>query len=105
MNLSSLLISLIPNLSLHEAQQISLIINAIYGICIAIMVISLIYYTGLLFWKIYHANGDEEIKYYKKIYLKRIVAFICFLFLFVIIGIIVDIVTPIIRSDIQKGNS
>lgn len=105
MNISNLLISLIPNLSLHNAQQISLIINAIYGICIAIMVISLIYYTGLMFWRIYHASNDEEIKYYKKIYLKRIIAFICFLFLFVIIGIIIDVIAPIIKNDTLKGNN
>ena len=30
-------------------DELKLIINAIYGICIAIMVISLIYYTGLMF--------------------------------------------------------
>lgn len=102
MNIKNLLINLIPNLTMNDANEINIIINTIYGICIAIMVLSLIYYTGQLFWKIHHSESDEEIKYFKKHYIKRIIAFICFLFLFVIIGVILDVVSPLIKQDTNE---
>lgn len=91
--------TLIPNLTLEDANQINYIINVVYGICIALMVLSVIYYTGALLWKIHHSSSDEEIKYLKKHYYKRLIAFICFLFLFVIIGIILGVLGPIIKND------
>lgn len=99
MNIENLLINLIPNLSMQEASQINVIINSVYGICIALMIISLIYYTGQLFWKIHHSNNEDEIKYLKKHYLKRIIGFICFLLLFVILGVILDVLSPLIKDD------
>ena len=99
MKLNNLLLTLIPNLSSNEANMICTIINTIYGICIGLMIISVIYYTGMLFWKIHHAQGDEEIKFLKKMYIKRIVAFGCFLLLFVIVGIVLGVLGPLIKSD------
>ncbi|MBQ3621604.1 hypothetical protein II941_02210 [bacterium] len=49
MKLNNLLLTLIPNLSTNEANMICTIINTIYGICIGLMIISVIYYTGMLF--------------------------------------------------------
>ena len=67
-----------------------------------LMVATFLFYSGYgIYYQITH-KGDN---YIKSMPLKRIIAFICFLFLFVIIGIIIDVIAPIIKSDTLKGNN